>query len=638
MMYRFGPFRADRVAYRAFRGDQPLDLTPKLLDVLFYLLDRPAALVTKEQLLDGVWPDANVTDNALAQAISELRESLGDSAASPDYIKTVARRGYRFIAPVEVAEPAAGAPRPAGGDFPGQAPRAIAVLDFTNVTGDRDVDWLSAGIAETVSSDLAALEHFRVVDRWRVLQTVGHARGPMQDAGAALGLDLVATGSFQRRGSQLRISARIVDLESGQATADAKVDGQLDDVFALQDGIVSAIARELHLSPPPTARPAAAHETSSLAAYRAHTEGWLKLETFDTDLVPAAIRDFEAAIAADPGFAQAHTGLANAELVAFERTRLLAGPDLAALVSGIEHAQHAIRLHGELAEAHATLAFLLASAGRPDEAVAAARRAVAIEPGSWRHLYRLGHATWGGERVRALERSLALYPQFPYARLELAMVYVARQRFDLAEVLARQGAAEQDRQARAGHRFPGVGFHWLLGTLHAAEDRHAEAIVRFDHELSHADDRRLYGPEYAVAALYWRGHSELALGRPEDAVLSFRAIHQHLSGHGRGFLGEAVALQRLGDERGSDDAHERAHLAIDQFIRTGRHHEANLISAMEAARFDSEAAVIGHLTQLIRPPHLGPAGWTIPIEPDFQGLKGRPAFVEFLARLASRAS
>jgi DNA-binding winged helix-turn-helix (wHTH) protein len=105
--YRFGPFAADRDGYRAWNGDAPLDLTPKLLDLLFYLLARPAVLVTKEELLDGVWPGANVTDNALAQAISELRDALGDRAGAPTYIRTVARRGYRFVAPVETD----GAPR-----------------------------------------------------------------------------------------------------------------------------------------------------------------------------------------------------------------------------------------------------------------------------------------------------------------------------------------------------------------------------------------------------------------------------------------------------------------------------------------------------------------------------------------------
>ena len=85
MTYRFGPFRADRVGYRVFEGERQLELTPKLLDLLFYLVERPATLVTKEELLDNVWPGANVTDNALAQAISDLRDALNDSPGAPTW-------------------------------------------------------------------------------------------------------------------------------------------------------------------------------------------------------------------------------------------------------------------------------------------------------------------------------------------------------------------------------------------------------------------------------------------------------------------------------------------------------------------------------------------------------------------------
>src|SRR2546425_8817276 len=112
--YRFGPFVADRTGYRVLQDEETLDLTPKLLDLLFYLLDHSGDLVTKEELLDALWPEANVTENALAQAMSELRQVLGDDASSPRFIKTVARRGYRFITPVEATEPRPGASAPHG--------------------------------------------------------------------------------------------------------------------------------------------------------------------------------------------------------------------------------------------------------------------------------------------------------------------------------------------------------------------------------------------------------------------------------------------------------------------------------------------------------------------------------------------
>ena len=91
--YHFGPYVVDRTRYRVVRDGAAVELTPQLLDLLLHLLDNAGALVTKEQLLDALWPGASVTDNALAQAVSELRQALGDEAGNPQFIKTVARRG-----------------------------------------------------------------------------------------------------------------------------------------------------------------------------------------------------------------------------------------------------------------------------------------------------------------------------------------------------------------------------------------------------------------------------------------------------------------------------------------------------------------------------------------------------------------
>ena len=144
---------------------------------------------------------------------------------------------------------------------------------------------------------------------------------------AAVGADLVVAGSYQRNGPHLRITARVVDVVKGEAVADAKVDGRLDEVFALQDGIVSIFARELGVpGVPGVGHGLGVRETSSLEAYRAYIEGWLKIESLDTNLVGAAIHDFEAAIRADSAYAMAYTGLANAEFVAYDMTRVTARP------------------------------------------------------------------------------------------------------------------------------------------------------------------------------------------------------------------------------------------------------------------------------------------------------------------------
>src|SRR5262249_42701662 len=154
----------------------------------------------------------------------------------------------------------------------------------------------------------------------------------------------VVVGSYQRQGGNLRITARLLDLARGAAIADAKLDGAIADAFALQDGIVSSFVRELGLTRAANPARTGARETASLEAYRAYTEGLLKVESLDTDLAPAAILDFERALRVDPQYAVAHTGLANAQFIAYETSRLTATPNDRALADGIEHARRAIRL------------------------------------------------------------------------------------------------------------------------------------------------------------------------------------------------------------------------------------------------------------------------------------------------------
>src|SRR6476469_9080131 len=103
--YRFGPYVVDAGSYQLFRGSTVVPLSPKIIDLLLYLAARQSALVAKEELFTALWPDVAVTDNALTQAVSELRQALGDDPAKPTYIQTVARRGYRFISQVEPVTP-----------------------------------------------------------------------------------------------------------------------------------------------------------------------------------------------------------------------------------------------------------------------------------------------------------------------------------------------------------------------------------------------------------------------------------------------------------------------------------------------------------------------------------------------------
>jgi tetratricopeptide (TPR) repeat protein len=239
--------------------------------------------------------------------------------------------------------------------------------------------------------------------------------------------------------------------------------------------------------------------------------------------------------------------------------------------------------------------------------------------------------------LRAFERALMLYPQFAYATFEMAMVHVARGHLSKAEDLVRQGVVEQDRQARAGDRFPSIGFHWLLGALESARGRHAYAIAEFNQELAQADRRRLYGPEYGAVALVARGQAELSAGHAPDAVASFQAARLYVEDYPRAWLGEAVALAEAGDALGADQARRHARHAQERYERTGRAHDALYTAACAAAAEGNYGHTLGRLDQLLASAPASHVGWTVPIEPLFRPLHGLPGFATILDRLAEQA-
>jgi DNA-binding winged helix-turn-helix (wHTH) protein len=612
--YRFGPFHVDRAAYRVSRDGAPLEVTPKLLDLLLHLLDNAGQLVTKEALLDALWPGANVTDNALTQAVSELRQALGDDASAPRYIKTVARRGYRFVAPVESIAP--------GGDVasaPDAAPpdaRSVAVLDFTNVTGDPNAAWLSAGIAETVSADLRTLGQFRVVDRWRVNEAVRRTGGTLQAVAAALHVRLTVVGSFQCSADHVRITARVVDVVSGEAIADAKVDGPIADIFSLQDQVASQFADELGVAALSTAQPRS-RETPSLEAYRAVMEGWLRIETLDIRELPRAIADFERAVAIDPRYALAYTGLATAEFASYESTRSDNQPADALLERAIAHGRQAVAIDDSLAEAHGSLALMLVSARDTAAAIKAARRAVALEPSNWRHLFRLGHATWGDERLRAGAATLGLYPDFAFAYFQSAMVHVARGHLTDAERVLRHGAAIQDRQIGRGERYPALGLHWLLGLVRLAQDDRREAIEEFERERALAEPHRLYGREYSMHAALAHGTALLQVDR-ERAADQFRQALALYPNHPLADAGLSLAGQGCTPS---------GPIATRDPVARG---------LLLAVRGETELAVTAFLGALAEAPP-GFAGWFLPVDPFITQLADSKALAGVFGKLSERA-
>jgi DNA-binding winged helix-turn-helix (wHTH) protein/tetratricopeptide (TPR) repeat protein len=636
--YRFGPFTVDAAAYRLLKNDRVVPLSPKIIDLLLYLVARQSTLVAKDELFSALWPDVAVTDNALTQAVSELRQALGDDPSKPVYIQTVARRGYRFIAPVESVVTERAAPEPAAGaEAASGRPPAIGVLDFTNVSHDTELGWLSSGIAETVTNDLRSTGRLRIIDRVRVVEAVRHGGADLAALRKELRLDLAVVGSFQRAGDRLRITARVVDAASGEALADAKADGPLDQVFALQDRIVAQFADALGTARPEPVGGARTHrETTSLEAYQAFTEGRVCLESLDGTKVASAIEDFERAVALDPRYALAHVGLANARFWQYEMSRARNQPDAALLARAIDHVRRAIELDRDLAEAHATLAFLLMSAGRAAEALAEARKAVALEPGYWGNQFRLAHAEWGGDRLRALARSMELYPDFPFAHFECAMVHIARGALDRAESVLREGTIVQDRQANLRQRYPAKGLHWLLGLVRLAQGDTAEANDEFEREVA-AGANQLYAPEFSMNAYNGAGFVALRAGDLPRAAAMFRKALELFPSHARSLFGLGKALKDQGKADEADAAFRQARAAMETLRVGGRGGEAILADAFDHTVHGRGAKAVEALHLLLQKAELPFTGWTIPIEPLFDPLHELPEYRAVLDALAERA-
>jgi tetratricopeptide (TPR) repeat protein len=419
----------------------------------------------------------------------------------------------------------------------------------------------------------------------------------------------------------------------GDATAEAKADGPLDHVFELQDRIVTQFADTLRMG---GRQPRSIGDTSSLDAYRAFTEGRVRLESLEASLVPDAIADFERAVTLDPRYAAAHVGLANARFWQYEMSRARNQPDAALLAQAIDHVRRAIELERDLAEAHATLSFLLMSAGRATEALAEARRAVALEPGYWGNQFRLAHAAWGEERLQALARAVELFPEFPFIHFEAAMVHIARGNLDRAESVLREGTIVQDRQSNRKQRYPAKGLHWLLGLVRLARGDAAEAQNEFAREIT-SGSSQLYAPEFAMNAHDGAGFAYLQTGDPAAAAVQFRCALELFPEHARSLVGLGAALAASGDGAGGEAAFNRATAAIDALRRGGRGSEATLAAALQHAAAGRHDDAIDCLGVLLERADLPFSGWTIPIEPLLAPLRESADFERITKRLAERA-
>jgi DNA-binding winged helix-turn-helix (wHTH) protein len=370
-----------------------------------------------------------------------------------------------------------------------------------------------------------------------------------------------------------------------------------------------------------------------LEPHRALLEGRAALETLERAAVDRAMQAFEMVVTRAPDHVSAHLGLANACVMHFETTRADEIPDADALVRAGHHAREACRLDPQSGDAWAALAMALHHTRHGVQAIAAARRAVMLEPDNWRHHFRLAYVAWGEERLHAAHRTLDLFPGFALAHWLGATVYVARQAFDRAELELRAGAAAQDAQQVAA-AFSSVGSHWLLGLVHLARGDEDHALDELQRELAFETTGHLYARECVSNTWYAIGALQLRRGRRSDAAIAFEHALERVPSHVLAMIGLSIVVDRADQP---DALHARIRRRLDQLAASGLAVESAIARAARAiaAGGPEDAAMI--LSEALAAAPTGTAGWVIPVDPLLNISAHEPAFVHVLARLRTRA-
>jgi len=461
-------------------------------------------------------------------------------------------------------------------------------------------------------------------------------------------------------GKNMPLSPHLVDIlghlasKSGElVTKDALLERFWPDVYVTENTLTRAIAdiRKALADDPAAPRfiqtvarrgyrfIGAVESSESEDPFREWVRGRLSLESLDATKLPAAITAFEHAVAATPDYAPAHAGLANACLLQFEQTRAVNAPDRAPLNRAMVHARRACALDQMLGEAWGTLGFVLTAAGEIEEARAAVRRAAALEPTNWRHHFRLGIASWGEERLRAVDRTLSLLPDFAPARFLAAMVFIARQAFEPARNEAAAGAAAQARQSAIdGLPFPAIGLHWLHGLLLLRSGQITQSILTFVREIEEAHDAQIYGAEFRVNAQVAAGFAHLAANDPAGAIEAFRSALAILPRNGRALVGLYQAILHTGFADEAPLLLREVERSVSELTSGGRAAEAALVGAASLAAQGQIDAACVTLQRLVDHAPPGQIGWLIPIDPALAPLRSAPGFERITARLAARAA
>ena len=521
-LYSFEGFLLDAAEGVLLREGQPsappVPLTPKMFGTLLALVRRAGHVVKKEELLDEVWPDSSVEEGNLNVTVFMLRNALGREDGGQKFIKTVPRRGYSFVAPVREVEDGDGgradAPRPAARD---KKVVSLAVLPLLNESPDRLPEYLSDGLTESIINNLSQMPAVRVLARGTAFRYKG--LDPLVVA-RACDVRAVLTGRIrQKDDNTLVISAELVETDlkrdSGWQLWGGHYESPTADTLKLQAEISRKVSEVLRtkLSDEEAARPAgpggakeagaARPHTKSTEAYQAYLKGRYHWNKRTKGEIERGLKYFKEAIGLDPDYALAYAGIADsyALLGAVEYAAL---PPAEAMRLAHEATVQALKIDDALAEAHASLAYVMIFKWSWAEAEREYRRSIELNPSyaTARHWY-AHYLTATGRQTEAvveMRRARELDPLSLPINAGMGWHYYLTRQYD-----------EAIREYRKTLDFDENFYmaHFLLGMAYEQVSLYEDALASYERALE------LSGGSPAMAAA--PGHAYAMQGRHGEA-------------------------------------------------------------------------------------------------------------------------
>ena len=387
MRFLFEDYALDTDRRELCRRGEVVRMEPQAFDLLEHLIQNRGRLVSRDDLIASVWAGRIVSDSAVTTRINAARSAIADSGKAQRLIKTVPRRGIRFVGTVleEEAGRAKAGSRPSTPSLDLPDKPSIAVLPFTNMSSEPGQEYLSDGITEDIITELSRFSELFVIARNSSFQFKGNS--PDQ-VGRELGVRYVLVGSIRRAGDRVRIGAQLIDAVTGAQRWGERYDRELTSVFAVQDEVSRAIVSILVVH----VNKAEAERTllKPPAIWQAHdflmraSDVWSARDSADLHearrLLDETRRLLDCSLSLDPHYARAYAMLSQTHLAAWIQPLDEDHLKPAALERAHGFARKSIQLGPDQPIAHAQLGRVLTFEGRHEQAIAEFEKAVALNP------------------------------------------------------------------------------------------------------------------------------------------------------------------------------------------------------------------------------------------------------------------